>query len=87
MAYPLVRLAGAKVACYVHYPIVSTDMLQRVMTRQSIYNNSCEVADSPLKSVGKLAYYYVFAALYGAAGGCANVSPRKQATYPPSWAY
>ncbi len=27
--YPLVRLAGARVAAYVHYPTISTDMLQR----------------------------------------------------------
>jgi hypothetical protein len=27
--FPLARLAGCKVACYVHYPTVSTDMLGR----------------------------------------------------------
>lgn len=27
--YPLARLAGARVAAYVHYPTISTDMLQR----------------------------------------------------------
>ena len=28
--YPLARLAGAKVAAYVHYPTISTDMIARV---------------------------------------------------------
>lgn len=27
--YPLARLAGARVAAYVHYPTISTNMLQR----------------------------------------------------------
>jgi alpha-1,2-mannosyltransferase len=27
--FPLARMAGCKVACYVHYPTVSTDMLGR----------------------------------------------------------
>lgn len=27
--YPLARLAGSRVAAYVHYPTISTDMLQR----------------------------------------------------------
>lgn len=27
--YPLVRLAGARCAAYVHYPTISADMLQR----------------------------------------------------------
>lgn len=27
--YPLVRLGGARVAAYVHYPTISSDMLQR----------------------------------------------------------
>jgi hypothetical protein len=27
--FPLAKLAGCKVACYVHYPTVSTDMLGR----------------------------------------------------------
>ncbi len=27
--YPMARLAGSRVAAYVHYPTISTDMLQR----------------------------------------------------------
>jgi alpha-1,2-mannosyltransferase len=31
--FPLARLAGCRVACYVHYPTVSTDMLGRYAFR------------------------------------------------------
>ena len=71
--YPLARLAGARVAAYTHYPTVSTDMLQRVQSGAAGYNNSAAIAASGLRSAAKLAYYYMFAAAYGAAGGCAQV--------------
>lgn len=32
--FPLAMAAGARVACYVHYPTISTDMLRRVQSRQ-----------------------------------------------------
>jgi hypothetical protein len=72
-AYPLFRLAGARVACYTHYPTISTDMLSRVMSMQATYNNDAAVAGSPLKSLMKAVYYSIFAAAYGAVGACANV--------------
>lgn len=70
--YPLVRLAGVKAACYTHYPTISTDMLLRVAHKKAMYNNKGS-ANSLLGSIAKLLYYYVFACLYGMAGGCANV--------------
>ena len=72
--YPLYRLASVKVASYTHYPVISTDMLQRVVSRRAAFNNDASVAASPLRSAVKLVYYYLFAAAYGAMGGCANVS-------------
>lgn len=72
--YPLLRLSGVRVACYTHYPTISTDMLRRVQTRQAAFNNSSSITGSTLKSAAKLLYYYIFAAMYGAVGGCANVS-------------
>ena len=71
--YPLVRLTGASVAAYVQYPTISTDMLGRVRDRASSYNNDSDVANSAAKSGIKLMYYQIFAVLYGAVGGCANV--------------
>lgn len=72
--YPLARLAGCQVVAYTHYPMVSANMLQRVMLRTSAYNNQLAVAKSGIKSLIKVVYYYVVAAVYGAAGGFANVS-------------
>ena len=72
--YPLARLAGCKVVAYTHYPMVSANMLQRVMLRTSTYNNQLAVAKSGIRSLIKVVYYYVVAAIYGAAGGFANVS-------------
>ncbi|KAK9811429.1 hypothetical protein WJX72_003813 [[Myrmecia] bisecta] len=70
--YPLARMAGCKVVAYVHYPTVSTDMLRRVRDRSAAFNNNQQVAASAAKSLVKLVYYYVFAWLYGMAGGFAN---------------
>ena len=72
--YPLAWLAGCKVVAYTHYPMVSTNMLQRVMLRTSTYNNELAVAKSWVKSLIKMVYYYCVAAVYGAAGGFASVS-------------
>lgn len=72
--YPLARLAGCRVVAYTHYPMVSANMLQRVMLRTSTYNNQLAVAKSGIKSLIKMAYYYCVAAVYGAAGGFASVS-------------
>lgn len=37
--YVLARAAGSYVACYTHYPTISSDMLARVRNRASLYNN------------------------------------------------
>lgn len=67
-AYPLAAAAGARVACYVHYPMISSDMLAAVAARAPAFNNAPAVARSPLLSAAKLGYYRALAALYGAAG-------------------
>lgn len=72
--YPLVRMTGASVAAYVHYPTISTDMLSRVRDRAATFNNNTDVASSAAKSGLKLFYYQCMALLYGAVGGCANVA-------------
>lgn len=65
MAYPVAAAAGARIAAYVHYPVVSTDMLARVSARAPTFNNPASVAASPVKSWLKLTYYRAFALLYG----------------------
>jgi len=65
-------LGGSTVGCYVHYPTISTDMLDRVGRRKAMYNNRGRVAHSPLASALKLRYYQLFAWAYGIAGRAAN---------------
>ena len=72
--YPLARLAGCRVAAYVHYPAVSTDMIRRVRRRAPAFNNDARVARSALKSTAKLVYYNLFAIMYGLCGKCASVA-------------
>ncbi|EDO34708.1 predicted protein [Nematostella vectensis] len=66
-------IGGCQVGCYVHYPTISTDMLARVGSKESLYNNSSLISNSRLLSLIKLLYYYMFAFIYGMAGRCADV--------------
>lgn len=71
--YPLARLAGCRVACYVHYPTISTNMLDRVWAQQAGYNNDAAIAGSGVKTLAKWLYYQLLALVYGLAGSCAHV--------------
>jgi alpha-1,2-mannosyltransferase len=71
--YPVAKAAGCFPMAYVHYPFVSTDMLQRVRDRVVEYNNAAEVASSPLRTRVKLFYYRTLAMLYGFAGRYSSV--------------
>eukprot|EP00931_Biecheleriopsis_adriatica_P108261 TRINITY_DN82591_c0_g1_i1.p1 TRINITY_DN82591_c0_g1~~TRINITY_DN82591_c0_g1_i1.p1 ORF type:complete len:529 (-),score=99.42 TRINITY_DN82591_c0_g1_i1:10-1596(-) len=66
-------LGGCRVGCYVHYPTISTDMLQQVRSRGVSVCNDASVAKSPLLSAGKLLYYRLFALMYGLAGKFSEV--------------
>ncbi|XP_070832236.1 GDP-Man:Man(3)GlcNAc(2)-PP-Dol alpha-1,2-mannosyltransferase-like [Chaetodon trifascialis] len=71
---PIFRyLAGCKVASYVHYPTVSTDMLSVVRERNPRFNNADFISRNPLLSAVKVVYYCCFALLYGLAGSCSDV--------------
>ncbi|KAG8747127.1 asparagine-linked glycosylation protein [Ceratobasidium sp. 414] len=52
------------VSAYVHYPTISTDMLARVKSRASQYNNASGVANSTVRTYAKLIYYNLFAMAY-----------------------
>lgn len=56
-----------------HYPTISTDMLDRVLQRHVDYNNSARVSNSATLSQLKLAYYRLFAWAYGVAGRRSNL--------------
>ncbi|RKP09707.1 GDP-Man:Man(3)GlcNAc(2)-PP-Dol alpha-1,2-mannosyltransferase [Thamnocephalis sphaerospora] len=72
--FPLVKLAGGcAVATYVHYPTISTDMIEKVSARKEGANNHGTIARSPALSSAKLGYYRLFAKLYSLVGSCADV--------------
>lgn len=72
--YPLFKLlSSSKVAAYVHYPTVSTDMLNLVAGNVASYNNRAIIARNPFLSKLKHYYYIVFAFIYRLTGKCANV--------------
>jgi len=60
------------VACYVHYPTISVDMLQLVADRRPTYNNRDTVARNPMLTRIKLIYYKIFAWIYGLAGSTSH---------------
>ena len=67
-------LAGCKVATYVHYPTISTDMLSLVWKRRPSYNNDTQITANPIVSFIKLIYYSMFAMCYGFVGWFADLT-------------
>lgn len=55
--FPIFRfVGGCTVGCYVHYPTISTDMLQRVGSKEENVNNQKFIAQSPFFTNLKLMY-------------------------------
>ena len=72
--YPLFRWLGrCHTIAYVHYPVVSTDMLGAVACGKNSYNNTSAIAASPTLTQMKLVYYKLFAMVYGFVGRRANI--------------
>lgn len=62
---PVFKYIGScKTASYVHYPVISTDMLKRVKSRLVTQNNQEIVAKNPMLSFIKILYYRWFAWVY-----------------------
>lgn len=61
-------LGGCKTASYVHYPTVSRDMIEKVRSSESSYNNSSRISQSRILTNLKMIYYRFYAKLYGFAG-------------------
>ena len=76
--YPIFKLFGFcnEIIAYIHYPIISTDMLAEVANPRPHHS----VKDDPpsllfqIKSRFKLIYYWLFALLYGCIGYFADVA-------------
>lgn len=73
--YPVARLfkRDIPVGAYVHYPVISTDMLRRVSAREAGHTNDATTAHSWIRSTVKLTYYRMFARAYSWALGRADV--------------
>ena len=72
--YPLAKfIMGCKIVAYVHYPIISTDMLQKVREMRPSYNNYEKIASNRSVSTLKLIYYHIFALCYSLVGACTDV--------------
>ena len=53
--FHVVKLLGhIPVGAYVHYPTISTDMLERVRSRKKWHTNSDAISSSEVLSKGKL---------------------------------
>ncbi|KAI5670465.1 hypothetical protein M9H77_10829 [Catharanthus roseus] len=72
--YPVARAFGCKVICYTHYPTISLDMLSRVHSQSSMYNNDALIAKSVFLSRCKMIYYRLFSWMYGTVGSCAHLA-------------
>uniref|UniRef100_UPI0035900A2B GDP-Man:Man(3)GlcNAc(2)-PP-Dol alpha-1,2-mannosyltransferase n=1 Tax=Myxine glutinosa TaxID=7769 RepID=UPI0035900A2B len=66
-------LSGACTACYVHYPTVTTEMVEAVASGILAHNNAEVVAQSAVLTRLKLIYYRAFAQAYGLAGSAATI--------------
>ena len=66
--YFLCKLSGIPVIAYVHYPVISTDMIQRVRDMRPSYNNSSLIASTTSVSYAKLAYYHFLLFWYSTSG-------------------
>jgi glycosyltransferase involved in cell wall biosynthesis len=72
-SYPLADLLGlCRVVAYVHYPIISADMLEKVREQRPSYNNDGFIANSVTISSIKLLYYKLFAYVYSFVGSFAS---------------
>ena len=67
-------LGGCSTCCYVHYPTVSSDMLNKVKSQTNSFNNNSIISNSSLLTNGKVLYYRVYGYLYGMAGSKCDVT-------------
>ncbi|EEY64637.1 uncharacterized protein PITG_16062 [Phytophthora infestans T30-4] len=68
-------LYACTVVAYVHYPMISTDMIAKVQQRDAGFNNDAAIAASSSRSKAKYIYYRLFAGLYSLMGKyCTDVA-------------
>ncbi|EGZ20381.1 hypothetical protein PHYSODRAFT_328499 [Phytophthora sojae] len=68
-------LYACPVVAYVHYPMISTDMITKVQQRDAGFNNDAAIAASSSRSTAKYIYYRLFAGAYSLVGKyCTDVA-------------
>ncbi|VDD91664.1 unnamed protein product [Enterobius vermicularis] len=69
MTLPVFRwIAGARVGCYVHYPTISSDMIEGVRSRKPAFNNPEWIARSNFSTTLKVLYYRLCTIIYRVCG-------------------
>ena len=67
--YPIFKYLGhCRIIAYVHYPVISTDMLKVVSSGEQTFNNRLFISRSKIFTCLKLIYYHIFVKLYGFMG-------------------
>ncbi|CAI5711990.1 unnamed protein product [Peronospora effusa] len=61
-------LYACSVVAYVHYPMISTDMISKIQQRNAGFNNDAAIAASSSRSMAKYIYYRLFALAYSVVG-------------------
>ncbi|KAF7636444.1 hypothetical protein Mgra_00004030, partial [Meloidogyne graminicola] len=67
-------IGGAKTICYIHYPIITKEMIQLINCRITTYNNSSIISSSFLLTKLKLFYYRIISFLYKLCGKCSQLT-------------
>lgn len=71
--YPCAKFFfGCTVVAYIHYPIISSDMLQRVRDQRPAHSENGTVSGNISISAAKLVYYQFFAYMYTFVGSFAD---------------
>ena len=66
--YKIAKLYGVEVIAYVHYPIISLDMISAVKSNKAAFNNSKWIANVPFIGFIKVLYYKWYANWYSQVG-------------------
>ena len=73
LRYPSMMMLCRPHTVLLHACRADATALQQVGSGAASFNNQREVAGNRALTILKMMYYYCFATLYGAAGGCAHV--------------
>lgn len=72
-AFPIAYFSGCQVLTYVHYPTISSDMLQQVIEKRPSFNNNSYITHHTSISIIKQFYYRLFSYSYSYVGMFARV--------------